>query len=89
MSTEIIENREQVNFEFFAQIDKDWSSSVNLIQDLTDDSNKTRKGAISLTYTDEFFTLGIGYQRKNLSFDGIEHDNQMFLIINFKNLGSI
>ena len=89
ISTEILENREQLNFEFFAQIDEHWSSSVNLIQDLTDDSNKTRKGAINLTYTDECFTLGIGYQRKNLRFDSIEPDNQIFLIINFKNLGSI
>jgi hypothetical protein len=89
ISTEILENREQVNFEFFAQIDKHWSTSINLIQDLTDDSNKTRKGALNLTYTDECFTLGLGYQRKNLSYDGIEPDNQVFLIINFKNLGSI
>jgi len=89
ISTEILENREQVNFEFFAQIDKHWSSSVNLTQDLSDDTSKTRKGAINLTYTDECFTLGVGYQRKNISFDGIESDNQMFLIINFKNLGSI
>ena len=89
ISTEILENREQVNFEFFAQIDKHWSSSVNLTQDLSDDTSKTRKGAINLTYTDECFTLGVGYQRKNISFDGIESDNQIFLIINFKNLGSI
>ena len=88
IATEILENREQVNFDFFAQIDKNWSTSINLIQDLTDDSNKTRKGALNLTYTDECFTLGLGYQRKNLSYDGIEADNQVFLIINFKNFAN-
>ena len=89
IATEILENREQVNFDFFAQIDKNWSTSINLVQDLTDDSNKIRKGALNLTYTDECFTLGLGYQRTNLSYDGIEPDNQVFLIINFKQLGSI
>ena len=89
IATEILENREQVNFDFFAQIDKNWSTSINLVQDLTDDSNKIRKGAFNLTYTDECFTLGLGYQRTNLSYDGIEPDNQVFLVINFKQLGSI
>ena len=89
ISTETFDSREQVSLEINTQLDEQWLSSFSLIQDLTNSSNSTRKAALNLTYSDECFTLGLGYERKDFSLDGIESDNQFFLIINLKNLGSI
>ena len=89
ISTETFDSREQVSLEINTQLDEQWLSSFSLTQDLTNSSNGTRKAALNLTYSDECFTLGLGYERKDFSLDGIESDNQVFLIINLKKLGSI
>ena len=89
ISTETFDSREQVSLEINTQLDEQWLSSFSLTQDLTNSSNSTRKAALNLTYSDECFTLGLGYERKDFSLDGIESDNQFFLIINLKNFGSI
>ena len=61
---------------------------MQLVQDLTNDSNKTRQASLGLIYSDECFTIGIEYQRTNLSHDDIKPEDQVFLLINLKNLGS-
>tara|TARA_B100001123_G_scaffold449291_1_gene613981 strand:+ start:895 stop:3012 length:2118 start_codon:yes stop_codon:yes gene_type:complete len=89
LATKTFGNREQLDFKLSARINQEWSSSVQLVQDLSNSSNRTRKASLGLTYSDECFTLGLEYQRKDLSDDALDPEDQVLLLVNFRNLGTL
>ena len=89
--TETIEfgNREQMDLKINSQLLEKWSSSLQLVQDFTDNSNRTIKASFGITYTDECFTLGLQYQREDLHDEDLKPEDKVLMLINFKDLGSL
>jgi len=87
--TEEFGNREQIDLKINSQLLENWTSSLQLVQDLTDNSNRTIKASIGVTYTDECFTIGIQYQREDMIGEELQPEDQVVLLINFRDLGSL
>ena len=89
--TETIEfgNREQMDLKINSQLIEKWSSNLQLVQDFTDNSNRTIKASFGITYTDECFTLGLQYQREDLNDEDLKPEDKVLMLINFKDLGSL
>ena len=87
--TEEFGNREQIDLKINSQLLEKWTSSLQLVQDLTDNSNRTIKASIGVTYTDECFTIGIQYQREDMIGEELQPEDQVVLLINFRDLGSL
>ena len=89
--TETIEfgNREQIDLKINSQLIEKWSSNLQLVQDFTDNSNRTIKASFGITYTDECFTLGLQYQREDLHDEDLKPEDKVLMLINFKDLGSL
>tara|TARA_Y100001968_G_scaffold149008_1_gene136247 strand:- start:1863 stop:2600 length:738 start_codon:yes stop_codon:yes gene_type:complete len=87
--TEEFGNREQMDLKINSQLLKNWTSSLQLVQDFTDNSNRTIKASLGVTYTDECFTIGLQYQREDMSGEELQPEDQLLLLINFRDLGSL
>ena len=87
--TEEFGNREQMDLKINSQLLANWTSSLQLVQDFTDGSNRTIKASFGVTYTDECFTIGLQYQREDMSGEELQPEDQVLLIINFRDLGSL
>ena len=87
--TEEFGNREQLDLKIYSQLLENWTSSLQLVQDFTDNSNRTIKASFGVTYTDECFTIGLQYQREDMSGEELQPEDQVLLLINFRDLGSL
>ena len=87
--TEEFGNREQLDLQINSQLLENWTSSLQLVQDFKDNSNRTIKASLGVTYTDECFTIGLQYQREDMSGEELKPDDQVLLLINFRDLGSL
>ena len=87
--TEEFGNREQLDLKIHSQLLENWTSSLQLVQDFTDNSNRTIKASLGVTYTDECFTIGLQYQREDISGEELQPEDQVLLLINFRDLGSL
>ena len=87
--TEEFGNREQLDLKIHSQLLENWTSSLQLVQDFTDNSNRTIKASLGVTYTDECFTIGLQYQREDMSGEELQPEDQVLLLINFRDLGSL
>ena len=87
--TEEFGNREQLDLNINSQLLENWTSSLQLVQDFKDNSNRTIKASLGVTYTDECFTIGIQYQREDMSGEDLQPEDQVLLLINFRDLGSL
>ena len=87
--TEKFGNREQLDLKIHSQLLENWTSSLQLVQDFTDNSNRTIKASLGVTYTDECFTIGLQYQREDISGEELQPEDQVLLLINFRDLGSL
>ena len=87
--TEEFGNREQMDLKINSQLLANWTSSLQLVQDFTDSSNRTIKASLGVTYTDECFTIGLQYQREDMSGEELQPEDQVLLLINFRDLGSL
>lgn len=82
-------NREQMDLKINSQLLANWTSNLQLVQDFTDSSNRTIKASLGVTYTDECFTIGLQYQREDMSGEELQPEDQVLLLINFRDLGSL
>ena len=82
-------NREQLDLKIHSQLLENWTSSLQLVQDFKDNSNRTIKASLGVTYTDECFTIGLQYQREDMSGEKLQPEDQVLLLINFRDLGSL
>ena len=87
--TEEFGNREQMDLKINSQLLANWTSNLQLVQDFTDSSNRTIKASLGVTYTDECFTIGLQYQREDMSGEKLQPEDQVVLLINFRDLGSL
>ena len=87
--TEEFGNREQMDLKINSQLLANWTSNLQLVQDFTDSSNRTIKASLGVTYTDECFTIGLQYQREDMSGEELQPEDQVLLLINFRDLGSL
>ena len=87
--TEEFGNLEQLDFNINSQLLENWTSSLQLVQDFKDNSNRTIKASLGVTYTDECFTIGLQYQREDMSGEELQPEDQVLLLINFRDLGSL
>ncbi len=88
-STANFGNREQLDLQLNVRLNEQWISQGHLIQDLSDSSNRTRIAGLAFIYNDECFSIGIEYERRDLQDADIKPEDQIFLRLNFKHLGSI
>ena len=65
-----------------------WSANGRIVQDFSDDANRTLIASTGLVYADECFTFGLVYERSELEDDDIEPEQTVMLQIAFKHLGS-
>lgn len=89
ISTENFGNREQLDLKLSVRLSDYWSTSARLVQDLSNDSNRTRIAGLGFAYSDECFAIGLEYERRELRDADIEPEDRVFLRINFKHLGSV
>ena len=82
-------NREQLDLNINSHLLENWTSSLQLVQDFKDNSNRTIKASLGVTYTDECFTIGLQYQREDISGEELQPEDQVLLLINFRDLGSL
>ena len=87
--TEEFGNREQLDFNINSQLLENWTSSLQLVQDFKDNSNRTIKASLGVTYTDECFTIGLQYQREDMSGEELQPEDQVLLLNNFRDLGKL
>ena len=89
LSTTNFGNREQLDLSVNLRLNKYWSTSARLVQDFSNSSNRTRISSLGFAYSDECFTFGIEYERRDLRDADIEPEDRVTLRINFKHLGSV
>ena len=89
LSTTNFGNREQLDFNLGLRISKNWSASTRLVQDLSNDTNRTRIAVLGLAYSDKCFSIGIKYERRDLRDAEIKPEDRVTLRVNFKHLGSV
>lgn len=89
LSTTNFGNREQLDLNLSLRLNQYWSTSTRLVQDFSNNSNRTRIASLGLTYSDECFTFGLEYERRDLRDADIEPEDRVTLRINFKHLGSV
>ena len=89
VSTTNFGNREQADLSVNVRLNQFWSASTRLVQDFSNDSNRTRIASLGFLYSDECFTFGIEYERRDLRDADIEPEERVTLRINFKHLGSV
>lgn len=88
-STTNFGNREQLDLSLSWRLNNNWSTSTRLVQDFSNSSNRTRIASLGFTYSDECFTFGLEYERRDLRDADIEPEDRITLRINFKHLGSV
>ena len=89
VSTTNFGNRKQADLSVNLRLNQFWSASTRLVQDFSNDSNRTRIASLGFLYSDECFTFGIEYERRDLRDADIEPEERVTLRINFKHLGSV
>jgi LPS-assembly protein len=80
-----LDDREELNLRLRSRFNENWSGFVANRRDL--EEGDTLSTSIGLTYQDECFLIEVVGQRRFFSDREIDHDNSIFLQINFKNLG--
>jgi LPS-assembly protein len=89
LSTTNFGDREQLDLSFSLRLNEYWSTSTRLVQDFSNSSNRTRIASLGFNYSDECFTFGIMYERRDLRDADIEPEDRVTLRINFKHLGAV
>ena len=79
LSTTNFGNREQLDSSLSWRLNDHWSTSTRLVQDLSNDSNRTRIASLGFTYSDECFTFGLEYDRRDLRDADIEPEDRITL----------
>ena len=80
--------REQLDISGSVRLSDFWSANGRIVQDFSDDANRTLIASTGLVYADECFTFGLVYERSELEDDDIEPEQTVMLQIAFKHLGS-
>jgi LPS-assembly protein len=79
--------REQLDLSGSVNLSEFWSVNGRVVQDFSDDANRTLIASTGLVYSDECFTFGLVYERSELEDDDIEPEQRVMLQIAFKHLG--
>lgn len=79
--------REQLDLSGSLRLSEFWSANGRIVQDFSDDANRTLIASTGLVYADECFTFGLVYERSELEDDDIEPEQTVMLQITFKYLG--
>ncbi|MEQ8333929.1 LPS assembly protein LptD [Nisaea sp.] len=79
--------REQLDLLGTVRLSEFWSMNGRIVQDFSDDANRTLIASTGLVYADECFTFGLVYERSELEDDDIEPEQTVMLQIAFKHLG--
>jgi LPS-assembly protein len=88
-STTNFGNREQLDLSLSWRLSEHWSTATRLVQDFSNGLSRTRIASLGFTYSDECFTFGLEYERRELRDADIEPEDRITLRINFKHLGSV
>jgi LPS-assembly protein len=89
VSTRNFGNREQVDLGLNVRLTDNWWASTRVVQDFSNDANRTRIASLGFLYADECFTFGLEFEQRNLRDADIEPEQRVILRINFKHLGSV
>lgn len=80
--------REQLDLSGSLNLNRFWSVNGRIVQDFSDDANRTLIASSGVVYADECFTFGLTYERSELEDDDIEPEQRVMLRIAFKHLGA-
>jgi LPS-assembly protein len=89
VSTAAFGSREQLDLTVHARLNENWGANLRLVQDLSEDTNRTRKAGIGLVYSNECVSIGMEYERTDLEDADIEPEDRIFVRLNFKYLGAV
>lgn len=88
-STDLADDREQIEATLSVNLSPNWNTSMNAIYDLSEGQNELLRGRIGLTYTDECLLFGVDFERSDIEDVGIEADTRLMFRIVFKYLGGV
>lgn len=88
-STDLAEDREQIEATLSVNLSPNWNTSMNAIYDLSEGDGELLRGRIGVTYTDECLLFGVDFERSDIEDVGIEADTRLMFRIVFKYLGGI
>jgi LPS-assembly protein len=83
------QDREQFDTAFSVRLLEHWSVTGRLVQDLSNNENKTRIAGLGLVYGDECISVGLEFERRDLQDEDLKPEDRVFLRVNFKYLGAI
>ncbi len=86
------EETEELILTGYQDLGDDWELTVKQVYDLTDDSRKLSDSSVALNYASgiqDCLTISLGYNRDTDSDRDIKPIDEVFLLFNFKYLGSV